>query len=160
MSIASRVEDAEHLWAAGRREGALTIALIAFAATARRLHPKPASDRAAFEKLYQDSMTVHLEIAFRGKPWPVETILYKWLRCELVHEGGLPVDVEFTDDGDGPMPMIRAGGPPDYKLLLGNGWYDFLIKTVVAHPINADHFPWREDWLQTARAARTPHPPS
>jgi len=32
------------------------------------------------------------------------------MRCELVHEGGLPVDVDFVDDGDGALPMI--GGAP------------------------------------------------
>jgi len=96
---------------------------------------------------------VSLEVEFRGKSWQVEAILYKWLRCELVHEGGLPEDIELIDDGDEALPMIGAGGPPHAVLRLGNGWYDLLLRTVVGHPANTGLFTWHQDWLAAARAS-------
>lgn len=114
--------------------------------------PRAAKDRDAFEWLFRDTVNLDLELEFRGTAWPVETILYKWLRCELVHEGGLPVDVDFVDDGDGALPMI--GGDPAHGVLrLGNGWYELLLRTVVTHPVNADLFTWRQDLLESARAS-------
>ncbi len=153
MGIVDRVQNAELLWEAGRREGALMSALVAFAATARRVHPAPMKDREAFETLFHDTVKLDLKVDFRGSAWPVETILYKWLRCELVHEGGLPLDIDFVDDGDGPPPMIGASRPPHEVLRLGNGWYDLLLRTVVTHPANAGLFTWRQDWLEAARAS-------
>jgi hypothetical protein len=157
MGIVDRVQDAELLRDAGRREGALMSVLVAFAATARRVHPAPATDRDAFEGLFRDTVNLDLEVEFRGTAWPVETILYKWLRCELVHEGGLPVDIDFVDDGDGALPMI-GGAPAHGVLRLGNGWYDLLLRTVVTHPVNADLFTWRQDWLEAARASASAAP--
>jgi len=50
------------------------------------------------------------------------------VRCELVHEGGLPVDVRFIEDvGPGEL-SVRAGGNPDYVLLLSPGWFDQLLE--------------------------------
>jgi len=77
MGIVDRVQDAELLREAGRREGALMSVLVAFAATARRVHPAPAKDRDAFERLFRDTVKLDLEVEFRGTAWPVETILYK-----------------------------------------------------------------------------------
>ncbi len=76
MGIVDRVQDAELLWEAGRREGALMSALIAFAATARRVRPEPIKDRDAFEGLFRDAIELDLEVEFRSKSWPVEAILY------------------------------------------------------------------------------------
>jgi len=73
--------------------------------------------------------------------------------CELVHEGGLPVDIELIDDGDQAMPMIGTSLPPHSVLRLGNGWYDLLLRTVVVHPANTDLFAWRQDWLAAARGS-------
>lgn len=53
-----------------------------------------------------------------GKLWPVEDILYKWFRCEIVHAGGLPADLRFLDTADIDELSVRAGGTPDYVLLV------------------------------------------
>jgi hypothetical protein len=54
MSIAQRLEDAEFLWDSGRFEGAFLSALIAFAATARRVRPRPIQDNIAFKELFKE----------------------------------------------------------------------------------------------------------
>jgi hypothetical protein len=39
-------------------------------------------------------------------------------------------------------------------LCLGSGWLDLLLQAVIAHPVNAELFPWRKVWLENARARR------
>jgi hypothetical protein len=58
MSIKTRIDDAEHLWAEGRKEGAWVQALIAAAATARKRYPKPMSDSKAFKSFICDITNV------------------------------------------------------------------------------------------------------
>lgn len=89
MSLKARVQDAVMLWENGRMEGAFLCALIAVAATARRRYPdrNKVKDRDAFERFLTDAMSVRLSVEYRGECHPIEHILYKWLRCELVHEG-------------------------------------------------------------------------
>jgi hypothetical protein len=54
LSIKTRIEDAEHLWAEGRKEGAWVQALIAAAATARRRYPRPIPDNQSFKSFICD----------------------------------------------------------------------------------------------------------
>lgn len=137
MSIENRVKDAELLWKNDRKEGAFMIALIAVAATARKRYPYPAfSDKDSFIKFLQDSrsgMMVHVE--FRNVCRPIEEIFYKWIRCQLVHEGELPFDIEFMDDKNDGM-NVRACGYPEFKLLVGYNWINYLIHAVVKAPEN------------------------
>src|SRR5882724_2845054 len=97
MSLRDRVEDAMLLWENGRREGAFLVALIAVAATARRRFPDRTlvTDREAFESFVQSAHSVRLSVEYRGECYEIEHIFYKWFRCELVHEGGLPLDIQF-----------------------------------------------------------------
>ncbi len=46
---------------------------------------------------------------------------------ELVHDGGLPVDLRFNEDAEPGELSVRAGGAPDYVLLVSPGWFDQLI---------------------------------
>lgn len=142
MSLETRVADARFLWANGRREGALLNAVIAVAATARRRFPdrKAVGDREAFERFLEAVQSVRMSVEYRGACEPIEHILYKWLRCELVHEGGLPVDIEFVQ-GDPDVLSVRAGGKPDFVLRLSESWFDHLIGAVVSAPENAGLFP-------------------
>ena len=136
MPILDRVTDAEVLWREGRREGALLIALAAVAATARRRYTK-GSDRDAFERFLHDASSVRLSLEFRGEVHTVEHILYKWLRCELVHEGGLPPDVAVVPDPPDLRPggrWARAGGAPDYRVLFSEAWFYFLLHAVQNAP--------------------------
>ena len=130
-----RVEDAVLLWKNDRKEGAFLNVLIAVAATARRRFPeKTTSDREAFERFLQSSMTVRLSVEYRGECQPVEHIFYKWFRCELVHEGSLPIDIQFISDADKDVLSVRAGGAPEYILKISESWFRHLIDSVKKAP--------------------------
>lgn len=140
MSIKNRVEDARLLWKKGRKEGAFLNALIATAATARKRYKYPKyKDRESFTKFLQDSHPGRIGLEFRGKCELIEEIFYKWMRCELIHEGKLPFDIEFINDKGNGM-TARAGGHPEYKLLIGYNWIDYLINAIVKAPENKTEF--------------------
>jgi len=142
MSIRARVEDALFLWENNRPEGAFLSALAAVAATARRQFPdrNAVGDRAAFERFLTGTHSVRISVEFRGECHPVEHIFYKWLRCELVHEGGIPIDIQFmADDQPGTM-SVRAGGAPDYVLKISHGWFHHLINSVAHASVNRNEF--------------------
>ena len=142
MSIRTRIEDALLLWEQGRLEGAFLCALVAVAASARRQYPdrKSVGDREAFERFLTNAHTVRLSVEYRGECQSIEHILYKWLRCELVHEGGIPIDIEFMLDSEPGLMSVRAGGAPEYVLKISQGWFHHLIGAVVNAPANADEF--------------------
>lgn len=126
-SLKERVADARLLWEAGRHEGGFLMALIAVAARARQDEPPPIRDRDAFEGFIRSNLGPRISLEFRGELHPLEAIFYKWMRCELVHEGGLPVDIRFSDRSALGELSVRAGGAPDYKLLVSPGWFDQLL---------------------------------
>jgi len=126
--IHQRLQDALILWNDGRQEGGFLMALITFAAVAKNRYPAK-TDRESFEQFYRDSMSPRISVEYRSKCHPVEHILYKYLRCNLVHEGGTPIDIEFQDDGS---TSIRAGGAPEFILKIGTGWFDFLVRSARA----------------------------
>jgi hypothetical protein len=66
-------------------------------------------------------------VEYRGRLWAIEQIFYKWFRCEIVHGGGLPVDIDFMEDAGADQLIVRAGGAPEYKLLVSPGWFQQLI---------------------------------
>jgi hypothetical protein len=110
MSIRTRIEDALFLYKNGRYEGAFLTALVAVAATARREDPdQKMGDRESFEAFLDKRRRGVLRVEFHGDVHTIPHILYKWFRCELVHEGGLPIDVEFIESEE---LSIRAGGAP------------------------------------------------
>lgn len=88
------------LWQHGRKEGAFLNVLIAVAATSRRRFPdrKAVGDRDAFVRILEGAHTVRISVEYRGECLLVEQVFYKWVRCQLVHEGGLPVDIKFMPD--------------------------------------------------------------
>jgi len=110
MSIKTRIDDAEHLWAQKRKEGAWVQALIAAAATARKRYPRPMPDNQAFKSFICDVAHVIMTgltdgpsptyIRFysdnRGDHRKLEDIFYTELRCNLVHEGELK-EVGFSE---------------------------------------------------------------
>ena len=95
MSIRARIEDALLLWDNGRKEGAFLSALVAVAATSRRRFPdrKSVTDQDAFIQFVEKTLSYRIHVEYRGECRPIEQIFYKWIRCQLVHEGGLPVDI-------------------------------------------------------------------
>ena len=136
MSIRTRIGDAQLLWNAGRREGAFVSVLIAVAATARCKFPNEKSDRQAFEAFLRQGWFERLSVEYRGEVHPVYHILYKWFRCELIHEGSLPIDVEFMPDPEPGMLAIRAGGAPEHILKVSYGWFHELVHAVTSADVN------------------------
>ncbi len=137
MSIKTRVDDALFLYDNGRHEGAFLNALLAVAASAKKAFPDLTGDRDRFERFLEGHWRGVTTIEFRGECHTIPRILYKWFRCELVHEGGLPVDIELIDTD---KMSLRAGGAPYYTLQLSRGWFNWLIQAVVQDPCNADEF--------------------
>ena len=135
--VRDRVQDALLLWESGRREGAFICTLIAVAATARKRYSDQ-TDRRSFEQFLSDCYPGCLQVEFRGKCQPVEHLLYKWLRCQLVHEAGLPTDIQFMEEEQSGTMSIRAGGQPEYLLKMGTGWFHHLVRCAVDAPENAD----------------------
>jgi len=116
------------------------MALVAVAATARRQSPNQKGDRQAFEDFLRRGWFERLSVEYRGELHPVYHIFYKWFRCELVHEGSLPVDVEFMPDPEPGMLSIRAGGAPEYILRVSRGWFQELVHVVMTADVNKDLF--------------------
>src|SRR5512145_842485 len=138
MNIGSRIEDALFLYKNGRYEGAFLTALVAVAATARRDDPdQKMGDRESFEAFLDKRRRGVLRVEFRGDVHTIPHIFYKWFRCELVHEGGLPIDVQFIDTDE---MSVRAGGAPEYILKISTVWFKWLINSVVTAPCNASEF--------------------
>lgn len=124
-----RVDDALFLWNNGRHDSAFLIALVAVAATARLRYPNM-KDREGFEQFLRDTHLRIRGVEFRGECQPLEHIFYKWLRCQLVHEGSLPVDIHFMPESESGWMSIRAGGPPENVLEIGHGWFHHMIGSV------------------------------
>ncbi len=125
-----------------RYEGALLVALLAVQATARKAHPRK-RDREAFEEFLRGAHTTSVSVEYRGSLVDVDHLFWKWLRCELVHTGSLPVDLRidcgFADPGH---LVIRAGGHPDFTVLITPGWFRLFIRAVIEAPVNAgEQFP-------------------
>lgn len=142
MSIRRRVEDAIELYKLNRFEGALLCALVAAAATARKEEPnKNVGDRECFEAFLAGGAFQRIgAVEFRGKLHTIPHIFYKWLRCELVHEGGVPMDIEFVGEKSSGMLSLRAGGAPSYVLQLGHGWLFEILHLVKTSKANEDEF--------------------
>ncbi len=88
--------------------------LVAVAATSRKRYPrgtpskkhpsKKMGDAEAFKTFLRDEIwrlvKEHSDfVVFRGEQRPIEDFLYEFLRNELIHEGGTPVDLQPMHDG-------------------------------------------------------------
>ena len=162
MSIKARIEDAEHLWAQGRKEGAWVQALIAAAATSRKRYPRPLPDNQAFKSFICDETSVIVSgvtggprptyIRFysenRGDHRKLEDIFYTELRCNLVQEGELK-EVGFSESElkDGRY-EARLSVPTRGPAEIPDFWVLHLIVAVKAAPrtvIYSDRPPARRD---------------
>ena len=115
IGVQARVEDAGVLADNGRYEGALLMLLIAVASTSRKRYHKGTpsktnpnkkmSDREAFTTFLRDEIwrlvKEHSDfVIYQGKKQLIEDFFYKYLRCELVHEGHIPIDLYPMHDSD------------------------------------------------------------
>jgi len=137
MSVKARIDDARVLWEAGRWEGAVIQVLIAVAATVRKRYPKPISDKQAFCDFIRDELAkitngpfINVSFYYAGNPRvPIEEIIYRFIRCALIHEGHLPPNMTLTNPvpGDGkPVGISPNGTPYDGKLFNVLSLYDVL----------------------------------
>ena len=161
MSIRQRIEDAKILWENDRFEGAIIHILIALAGTIRKRYPKKEySDTKAFRLFIKDEVLKitngpeGFPIYYDGKAnIPVEDILYKFIRCELIHEGSLPTNIELTKpefEKCDPFGKNPDGKPYDtgifnhlklYEILgFPIGWIWNMLKVIVDAPENIDEF--------------------
>lgn len=126
MSIEDRLQDAELLRDHGREDGALLSLLVAVAALARLEYPN-LGDRVRFETLLRQYHKWTIEVEFRGSLVDTDHLLYKWLRCHLVHEAAMPPDIRIDHTIADPTSLtVRAGGPPEHTVLLSPGWLQHL----------------------------------
>lgn len=133
-SITERLADAQALWQAGRRESALLLALVAVAARGKLELPNVKRDGDNFRAYLRRTHDWTIEVEFRGQVVNTDQLLYKYLRCQLAHEAGLPVDIVIDDQLDERGALtIRAGGAPEYVVRLTPGWFDFLCR-IAKHP--------------------------
>jgi len=171
MSIREQVEDATFLAQHDRYVGALTTLMLAVAASSRRTFPKGTkslekpteemSDREAFTLFLggrirkilfgdfggPDEGNSGISVGFRGRQHDVAYILYKFYRCELVHDGELPEDVEFTAphvDAVAGLNIANRGLQVSIstgeKMVLDHGWIDLLINAVGNARCNGPEF--------------------
>ncbi len=148
MSIRDRIEDAKILWEAGRLEGAIVQVLIAVAGTVRKRYPRPMSDCKAYTNFIRDEIakitngpTINVDFYYDGKHHvALEHIIYKFIRCGLVHNGCLPKTITMT------QPVISDGklfNLLDLSDVMGFpiGWIWNLIRVVAEAPENGNEFP-------------------
>lgn len=171
MSVRQQVEDATFLAQNERYVGALTLLLLAVAASARKCFPKGTKslEKPAKDMGDQEAFTLFLggrickvlfgnhggpeygssgiAVGFKGHTYDLAYMLYKFYRCELVHEGELPEDVEFvpqqgtvtisTNTGNSGLSVSISNAN---KLVLDHGWIDLLIAAVVRARCNGAEF--------------------
>lgn len=126
-SVQERIDDALALWRADRREGAFLLAIVAVVVRARQDFPKPMREGESFRRYVRSISPTRVSVEYRGKLWSIEDVFYKWFRCEIVHGAGLPVDMGLTEDAAPDELSIRAGGAPEFKLLVSPSWFHQLI---------------------------------
>ena len=126
-SVQDRIDDALALWRVERREGAFLLAIVAVVVRARQDFPKPMRESESFRRYVESAFPMRLSTEYRGKLWTIEDIFYTWFRCEIVHSAGLPKDLGFTVDTEPGELGVRAGGAPEYKLLVSPSWFHELV---------------------------------
>jgi len=151
VSIKARIEDAEVLWKNGRKEWAWILALISAAVTSRKRYPrsKVPDDNVAFKSFIRDILPTLIQGKSLEKDTPnpaiifdqtpVEDIVYKHLRCNLVHEGEVAQEITFSESKviDGKLSANLSVGSPN---IIPDFWVLHLIKAVREAPENDAEF--------------------
>lgn len=141
MSIRARIDDSAALHKSGRYEGAILSLLVAVAASSRKRYPKETmGDGDAFRKFLGDEMKTitgnieNLHIKYRGEVQPLQDVLYKFVRCELAHEGKMPTDFVIER---GSAFQIKID---DDRATFTDGLLEGLARAVIFASENADEF--------------------
>jgi len=171
MSIEDRLEDVELLLQHQRYDGALTILIIAIAASARKVYPRTMKSFDQPEKAMGDGESFRyflgsriksiiqnnssgpyprrssLLLEFRGRLLNVEDIIYKYCRNSLLHEGVMDPDIELVATFETPPQAtflnngIEISLSCGEKLTLSLGWLDLFKKVVCEARCNNPHLP-------------------
>lgn len=161
MNVRELLEDASQLWMLNRKESAFLLVLVAVAATARKRYPRPISDGDAFKRFIVDQsetitgvefdIRLPLPVPSKDKPiWiPLSEILYKYLRCHIIHEAEMPPRIRFVD-AVGNMMIIIHGDP----LEIPDGFVGSLALTVQEAPENKELFDGTRIWVRPSEALR------
>lgn len=126
--IIKRLEDSRSLLLSKRFEGSLLVTLVAVAASSKLENPG-LNDKDAFVSYLEGSIVSRVSAEFRGEVHSLSYILYKWLRCNLVHEADIPPDINFVKSSDDGL-FVRAGGAPSYTLLISENLIDKLVDII------------------------------
>lgn len=87
-----------------------------------------------------------ISVGFRKTQHDVAYILYKYYRCELVHDGELPEDVEFSAAKANPAGLnignrgMQVSISTGNKMVLDHGWIDLLREAVTNARCNGAEF--------------------
>jgi hypothetical protein len=123
MKYTNRIRDSKLLFETGRVEGAFLNILLAISAAARIKYSKPIHDSVAFSKYLENTEAGRYSFEFRGKPEKLSKILYKWMRCEMAHEGTLPIDIKIVPDKERSKYWIQAGGGVEKTLKISRSFF-------------------------------------
>ena len=157
MGIRQRFEDTILLLRDDRLEGALLMALVAIEGTSRKRYPDTVepSPGKAFQRFLEDEMDKVLPIkrlvlgCFRDGKMLLHELLYRIVRNDLHHEGGLPPDVEVVRTAD--FQIRQENG----KAIFSDRFICALLNAVMQARENKDLFPERDQfwpsWLPYRR---------
>lgn len=157
MHIKQQIDDAIFLFQNGRYQGCLSVVMLAIGASSKKVFPSPPHrDNYAFEQFLGSRIASVLwghrlgdgvgnsrvMVTFREESHLIEHIFYKYYRCSLVHEGGLPNDVIFAPSAGMPEApgsqwmMIDSGS----TMVLDYNWLEVLIRCVTNAECNGAEF--------------------
>ncbi len=166
MSIKGHIDDAKFLISHARYLSALTVILVAVAASAEKIYPRKELSKREFNfsaakciacgrgpsKIMSDNerFTLFLkqriskilgvgsiQIEHKSKIYTLERILYQFFRCKLVHEGVLPGNVQFDTSSNLSTGLSISAGD---TIVLGFGLLDVLIEVVEGAKCNSKEF--------------------
>lgn len=165
MSIKIQVDDSIFLIKNQRYLGALTNLMLAVAASSRKAFPKGVTPSVKFpndqmrdgeafkiflsssirEMLFGDygesnSESTGICVSFRGQSYDLADILYKFYRCELVHEGELPEDVKFVPPPNDSGGVSLSISHDETSFILDYNLLNILIEAVVKAKCNRELF--------------------
>jgi hypothetical protein len=165
MSIKIQVDDAVFLMKNERYLGALTNLMLAVAASSRKTYPKKETksfkfpndtmrDNEAFKVFvsssirkmlfgdYSDAKSENtgISVNFREKQYDLSEILYKFYRCELVHEGGLPTDVLFSPPNNDHSGLSFSISRDNNSFVLDHNLLNILLEIVINARCNKNIF--------------------
>jgi len=143
MSIAERLKDAKLLYDQQRFEGALLSVVVAASATSRIRFPRGSGnkngDREAFEAFLdaEFSKIGPCPLAYNGQTYSLEQFLYKWIRCQLAHEGAIPFDIVFRCPEDPMSAEISWGCSGPAQVTMDHTMILLIAHAVASAPENA-----------------------